>query len=56
MIWPKQEVINFIQNEVMTLVLKEVGFFFSKKLKYHPKFFFGDDAFVHVNKQADANA
>jgi len=35
--------------------LEEVGFFFSKKPKCHPRNFFGDDAFVHVNKQADAN-
>ncbi len=49
-----QEGNNFTKDEVTTL--EELGFFLFEKSMCHPRNFFGDDAFVLVNKLAYANA
>jgi len=52
-LWLVQEGTNLTQDEVTTL--EEVSFFLSKKPKCHPKNLFDDDAYLLVNKLADAN-
>jgi hypothetical protein len=49
-----QEGNNLIEDEVTTL--EELGFLLSEKLMCNPRNVFSDDAFVLVNKLADANA
>jgi hypothetical protein len=46
-----QERNDLTQDEVMTL--EKFGFFVSDKLKFHPRNLFGDNAFVHFNKQTN---
>ncbi len=53
-IWHVQEGNNLIEDEVTTL--EELGFLLSEKLMCNPRNVFSDDAFVLVNKLADANA
>ncbi len=48
-----QERTYLTQDEV--LALEEASFLLSKKLKYHPRNLFGDDAFFIINKLADAD-
>jgi hypothetical protein len=53
-IWHVQEGNNLTEDEVTTL--KEPNFLLFEKLMCNPRNVFGDDAFILVNKLADANA